>query len=95
MLLKNPHFMRNEEQKCHAVFSSDSDTLGFSPEYFSRLNGEIYLSGLNSTMIPLPETTDAIKSSEESITKLKDCAAIMLDHGESKEDLVVIRESLV
>lgn len=71
-----------------------TDTLGFSPEYFSRAEGEVYLAGLNSTMIPLPETAAEVRPSPEAIQKLKDCAAAMMGKMDEKE-IEVLRESLV
>ena len=77
---------------CHAVFATD--TLGFSPEWFAREGGEIYLAGLNSTMIPLPEVATDVKVKPEAVKQLRDCAAAMLGTVDGK-DVEVIRESLV
>lgn len=77
---------------CHAVFATD--TLGFSPEYFSRAGGEVYLAGLNSTMIPLPEVATDVQASPEAIKKLKDCATVMMGTVNGKE-LEIMREALV
>lgn len=93
LLLKNPFF--NEETKedlCHAVFAAD--TLGFSPEFFSRTGGEVYLAGLNTTMIPLPETATDAKPNPEAIKQMKDCAASMMGKVEGK-NIDTKRESLV
>lgn len=45
---------------CHAIFTSDK--AGFSPEILSRLGGEIWLGGLNSTTIPLPHLPPSMSS---------------------------------
>lgn len=91
--MRNPFFKDlNQEEICHAVFATD--TLGFSPEYFSRTEGEVYLAGLNSTMITLPETAQDVKASPEAIQKLKDCAAAMMGKVDEKE-VEILRESLV
>ncbi|KAI0092695.1 hypothetical protein BDY19DRAFT_925648 [Irpex rosettiformis] len=37
---------------CHAVFTNDP--AGYSPEIFSRLSGDIWLGGYNTSSIPLP-----------------------------------------
>ncbi|KAI0796980.1 FAD dependent oxidoreductase-domain-containing protein [Abortiporus biennis] len=54
---KNPNTsttpVSNSPPICHAIFTSDPS--GFSPEIFSRAGGEIWLGGLNSSSIPLPE----------------------------------------
>lgn len=77
---------------CHAVFATD--TLGFSPEYFARTGGEVYLAGLNSTMIPLPDVATDVKVIPEAIKQMKDCATAMMGTIDGKE-LVVKREALV
>jgi glycine/D-amino acid oxidase-like deaminating enzyme len=93
LLVKNPFYQgESEDSFCHAVFATD--TLGFSPELFSRSGGEVFLAGLNSTMIPLPEVATEAKTVPESIEQLKECAAAMLGSVEGK-DLEVIREALV
>ncbi|KAJ3481370.1 hypothetical protein NLI96_g7700 [Meripilus lineatus] len=45
---------------CQAIFTSDK--AGFSPEIFSRLGGEIWLGGLNSSTIPLPHLPPSMSS---------------------------------
>ena len=56
------------EEQCHAVFATHD---GFSPEWFSRKNGDIYLGGLNTASIPLPSTADQVVVNEEDIKTLK------------------------
>ncbi|KAF2281491.1 FAD dependent oxidoreductase-like protein superfamily [Westerdykella ornata] len=92
LLLKNPHFKDTAtEEMCHAVFATD--TLGFSPEFFSRSGGEVYLAGLNSMQIPLPEVPTDAKPNPEAIKKLTDCALAMMGTVEGKE-VETTRESL-
>ncbi|KAF2785965.1 FAD dependent oxidoreductase-like protein superfamily [Melanomma pulvis-pyrius CBS 109.77] len=91
LLLKNPLFKEDETEVCHAVFATD--TLGFSPEYFSRAGGEVYLAGLNSTMIPLPEVASDVKAVPEAIKQLRDCAVAMMGTVDGKE-VEVTREAL-
>jgi hypothetical protein len=74
------------------VFATDN--LGFSPEWFSRVGGELYLAGLNTTMTPLPETATEVKASGEAIEKLKQCAAEMIGAVDGKP-MEVLRQSLV
>ena len=78
---------------CHAVFATD--TLGFSPELFSRPGGEIYIAGLNTTQVPLPEISADAKADESAMKKLKDYAALMLGSVNEGDELQVLRESLV
>jgi len=92
LLLRNHFHTPSDEEICHAVFATD--TLGFSPEYFSRAGGEVYLAGLNSTMIQLPETASDVKVIPEAIEQLKDCASRMMGTLEGRE-IEVLRESLV
>ena len=94
LLVRNPHFNPAELDKevCHAVFATD--TLGFSPEWFARLGGELYLTGLNSTSIPLPDVATDAEINEKAIEQLKSCAKAMMQDVEGKE-LEVLREGLV
>lgn len=93
LLLKNPHYNpETEENGCHAVFATD--TLGFSPELFSRVGGEIYIAGLNTTQISLPDVATDIKPDGRAIKQLKDCAAVMVGLPEGGEGMHVLRESL-
>ncbi|KAF1842465.1 FAD dependent oxidoreductase-like protein superfamily [Cucurbitaria berberidis CBS 394.84] len=93
LLVRNPHFNPAELDKevCHAIFATD--TLGFSPEWFARIGGELYLAGLNSTNIPLPDVATDVKYNEKAIEQLKSCAKAMMLDVEGKE-FEVLRESL-
>jgi len=93
LLVKSPRWSSIHEDKgCHAVFATD--TLGFSPELFSRFGEELYLAGLNSTTLPLPAlATDAV-AREADVKQLKDVARGMLGGKEGEDDLVILRESL-
>jgi hypothetical protein len=55
-----------------------TDTLGFSPEWFSRIGGELYLAGLNSTIVPLPELATDAKADPKAIEQMKQCATEMI-----------------
>lgn len=92
LLLRNPFFKAGENEVCHAVFATD--TLGFSPELFSRAEGEIYIAGLNTTQIPLPDVSVDAKVDPSAVKKLKDCAAAMLGLLNDGDELQVLRESL-
>jgi glycine/D-amino acid oxidase-like deaminating enzyme len=95
LLVRNPFFNPQELDKevCHAVFATD--TLGFSPEWFARIGGELYLAGLNSTSIPLPDVATDVVANEKSIGQLKSCARVMMvDNGSGKE-FEVLRQGLV
>lgn len=81
-----------DTEACHALFAADE--IGFSPELFSRIGGELYLAGLNSTMIPLPEHPSDVKVNPESIEQMKKCAAGMIGAVDGKP-MEVLREALV
>lgn len=93
LLIRNPHFKSAEPEKevCHAIFATD--TLGFSPELFARTGGELYLAGLNSTTIPLPDPNVEVKAGEKAIEQLKACAKVMM-MGVPGQDFEVLREGL-
>lgn len=82
----------HEEKGCHAVFASDED--GYSPEIFSRLGGEIYIAGLNSSSISLPRLATESLIDETSIQKLKETASRLLGFGDDNEGLNVVRKGL-
>lgn len=92
--MRNPHHKPEdpESEVCHAVFATD--TLGFSPEWFARIGGELYLAGLNSTNIPLPDVATDVKANEKAIEQLKECAKAMMLNVPGKE-FEVLRAGLV
>ena len=71
-----------------------TEDLGFSPEMFSRLGEEVYIAGLNSTSIPLPEPFTESKIQPEAIETLKQTAKRMLGRPGGDDDLLILRESL-
>ncbi|KAF1978371.1 FAD dependent oxidoreductase [Bimuria novae-zelandiae CBS 107.79] len=95
LLVRNPFHNLSPEQAdaevCHALFATDD--IGFSPELFSRIGGELYLAGLNSTMIPLPERPEDVKVDMKAIDQMKKCAARMIGAVDGKE-MEVLREAL-
>ncbi|KAF2687043.1 FAD dependent oxidoreductase-like protein superfamily [Lentithecium fluviatile CBS 122367] len=93
LLIRNPFHNPAEADKepCHAVFATDS--LGFSPEWFSRVGGELYLAGLNTTMMPLPELATDVMVVDEAMQKMKQCAAEMIGTVDGKP-MEVLREAL-
>ncbi|KAI9887667.1 MAG: hypothetical protein M1823_000531 [Watsoniomyces obsoletus] len=83
----------DEARGCHAVFATDPSS-GFSPEIFSRIGGEIYIAGLNSSTIPLPVlATDAIID-ESVIRKLREVATQLLGLPGDEKDLDIVRQGL-
>ena len=71
-----------------------TDEAGYSPEIFSRVGGEIYIAGLNSATLPLPERATDRMIDEESIEVLKTTAKRLLGNDNGDDDLEVLREGL-
>jgi hypothetical protein len=94
LLIKSPRWSKEAEADgCHAVFATE--TLGFTPELFSRFGEEIFLGGLNSTTIPLPEVATGSKVDPEAADRLKSVAKQMLGLSGAEDDLEILRSSLV
>lgn len=94
LVVRSPRWSASHEDTgCHAVFSTEVG--GFAPEIFSRIGGEIYVAGLNSSSIPLPKTGADAHVDAASMQKLKEVARKMLGLPKGEEDdLEVIREGL-
>jgi glycine/D-amino acid oxidase-like deaminating enzyme len=77
-----------EKAGCHAVFTSGAS---YSPEIFSRVNGEIYIAGLNSSTIPLPDVqTGFTKPDPACLATIEDTAKQLL----GQDAVEVVREGL-
>lgn len=93
LLVRSPRWLSShEEQGCHAVFTTDA--AGYSPEVFSRIGGEIFVAGLNSSSIPLPKLATETQIDEESIGKLKTTATRLLGMPGKEKDLEILRTGL-
>ncbi|KAE8340188.1 hypothetical protein BDV24DRAFT_152199 [Aspergillus arachidicola] len=110
LVLRSPrHTLDHEQQtyggRCHAVFTENPFSCGFSPEIFSRQGGEIYIAGLNDPDMPLPglakESRDLIDREElrrlgavstQLMGRLVDKDAGVADIN--MDDLEVLREGL-
>ncbi len=93
LVLKSPRWAPEHEEKgCHAVFTTDSS--GFSPEIFSRVGGEIYIAGLNSSTIPLPSLATETKIDDSAIEQLKIVSAKLLGLPGLEDDLEIVRKGL-
>ncbi|KAI9738735.1 MAG: hypothetical protein M1834_008240 [Cirrosporium novae-zelandiae] len=107
LLVRSPRWtadtkMPTEEERpkeCHSVFTTTTDKPGFSPEIISRLGGEIWVGGLNSSTLPLPDVvaTDSSSFSNldlESINALKTVSTRLLGlprKQEQENDLEILR----
>lgn len=93
LLLRSPRWTAAMEDKgCHAVFATD--TIGYSPELFSRLGEELYIAGLNSMTIPLTDESKLPEANPEDIETLKRTATRMLALPGAENDLQILREGL-
>ena len=82
VILRSPHWTAPEPgmsqtTSCHAIFTTDQDA-HFSPEIFSRAGGDIYLAGLNTTAIPIPEFALKVQPEPASIGVLMRTARRLL-----------------
>ncbi|KAF2167753.1 hypothetical protein M409DRAFT_53724 [Zasmidium cellare ATCC 36951] len=99
LVVRSPRWTSQHEEEakgCHAVFTTMSEGRGtFSPEIFSRVGGEIYIAGLNSDSITLPESPEKAVVDEAAVEELKRVAEIFLGQdGTDVSDLEVVREGL-
>ncbi|KAI0770858.1 nucleotide-binding domain-containing protein [Irpex lacteus] len=83
--LKSKHW--SPLQGCHAVFTSDR--AGYSPEVFSRLGGDVWLGGYNSSYIPLPALASQAVPDPSSISVLVNTGKALCG-----EDVEIVREGL-
>ncbi|KAK6357874.1 hypothetical protein TWF730_007231 [Orbilia blumenaviensis] len=60
---------QHQHDTLHAVFAG-IDGLDWHPEAFTRANGDIYLAGINSSTIPLPELATDVKADDAEIQRL-------------------------
>jgi glycine/D-amino acid oxidase-like deaminating enzyme len=93
LVLRSPRWTKDDGQNgCHAVFTTDE--AGYSPEIFSRVRGDIYIAGLNSSSIPLPALATESKIDEDSIEQLKKTSTRLLGIQGGVEDLEILRKAL-
>lgn len=111
LVLRSPrHTLDHEKEvlggRSHALFTTDSETYGFSPEIFTREGGEIYIAGLNPP-IQLPTRVEDTRQlfNQAEMQELKDVSVRLMgalasgstesrDGTRSFDDLEVIREGL-
>lgn len=93
IVLRSPRWTSTHEAAgCHAVFTTSTD--GFSPELISRIGGEIYVAGLNSSSIPLPEIATQAKIEKSAIEELRRTGQRLCGLGGQEKELEVLREGL-
>ncbi|KAL4966415.1 NAD(P)/FAD-dependent oxidoreductase [Aspergillus stella-maris] len=110
LLVNSPRYSEQDEKRVggsHAVFTTHPPSAGFSPEIFSREGGEIYIAGLNSTTIPVPDRVEDLKRyfDEGQMKKLKDVTIRLMgklpdgktestENVKNENDLTITREGL-
>ncbi|KXS96261.1 hypothetical protein AC578_5490 [Pseudocercospora eumusae] len=88
LVVRSPRWTKEAEAEgCHAVFTSMPS--GWSPELFSRVGEEIYITGLNSSSIPLPELPTDAQLDPASVEDLKAVTKQLVG-----DDMEVVREGL-
>ncbi|CBF87465.1 hypothetical protein AN9356.2 [Aspergillus nidulans FGSC A4] len=112
LVIRSPRYTERHEKELngesHAVFTTHPPSCGFSPEIFSREGSEIYIAGLNSREIPVPERVEDLKEryyDEKEMQKLKDVTVRLMgklpvgktestDEIPNTNDLEILREGL-
>ena len=89
LVVKNPCDHGGTDSS-HSVFCTLGD---LSPEVFSRPSGLIYLSGVNSSAIPLPQLATGAEAVQTSLDELKAVARRVFGVGVG-EELEVVRTGL-
>jgi glycine/D-amino acid oxidase-like deaminating enzyme len=112
LVIRSPRYTERHEKELngesHAVFTTHPPSCGFSPEIFSREGSEIYIAGLNSREIPVPERVEDLKEryyDKKEMQKLKDVTVRLMgklpagktestDEIANINDLEILREGL-
>jgi len=97
IIIKSPRWKGQAHDGCHAVYSTHG--AGFSPEMFARAGGNIYLAGLNSAVLPLPEANSGkAMVVREMMERVRETSRMLLGQsdgdGKEADDLEVVREGL-
>ncbi|KAJ9134518.1 FAD dependent oxidoreductase [Coniochaeta hoffmannii] len=94
LVVRSPRWHKElEASGCHAVYTTAAP--GYSPEIYARIGGHIYIAGLNSATLPLPEAGGGkAKPREGDIARLKETAADLLGPEVGADDLEGVREGL-
>jgi glycine/D-amino acid oxidase-like deaminating enzyme len=91
LVLRSPRWTKEHEEKgCHAIFTTDEE--GYSPEIFSRAEEEIYIAGLNSSSIALPDLATGSVVDENAVNKLMRTSKRLLGVVDLKADELKVDE---
>ncbi|KAL3440291.1 FAD dependent oxidoreductase [Aspergillus insuetus] len=111
LVVRSPRYTSEHEKQIngesHAVFTTHPPSCGFSPEIFSREGQEIYIAGLNSRDIPVPDRVEDLQRyyDEKEMERLKnvtvrligkipDGAVEATEEVSNVNDLEIVREGL-
>ncbi|KAL2816653.1 FAD dependent oxidoreductase [Aspergillus granulosus] len=111
LVVRSPRYTSEHEKRIdgesHAVFTTHPPSCGFSPEAFSREGQEIYIAGLNSRDIPVPDSVEDLQQyfDKKEMERLKDVTVRLMGKlpdgavGATEEvanvdDLQILREGL-
>ncbi|KAI5360771.1 Putative FAD dependent oxidoreductase, FAD/NAD(P)-binding domain superfamily [Septoria linicola] len=88
LVVRSPRWTAEQEATgCHAVFASSSEA--WSPEIFSRIGEEIYIAGLNSSSMPLPDLPTGATADRGAIEQVTQVTEQMIG-----SDFEVVRDGL-
>lgn len=112
LVVRSPRYTLEHERatydgRSHAIFTTHPASSEFCPEIFSREGGEIYVAGLNSSEIPLPEQAEDARElmDMKEMERLKNVAVRLMgklgaghtastNDVSNENDLQVLREGL-
>lgn len=91
LVIKSPRWTKSDEG---AGFHSIYCTLdGFSPEIYGRMGEELYIAGLNSSTILLPELATGSELEDDTIKQLQKVSQELLG-VDDVDDLEIVRKGL-
>ncbi|KAL3461848.1 FAD dependent oxidoreductase [Aspergillus heterothallicus] len=111
LVVRSPRYTSEHEKstngESHAVFTTHPPSCGFSPEIFSREGQEIYIAGLNSRDIHVPERVEDLKQHWDTkemdrlknvtvrlMGRLPESAVEATEEVANTDDLEILREGL-
>lgn len=90
LVVRCTNWGNENEADCHAIFTTEAS---YSPEIFSRANGEIYIAGMNFSTLPLPNLPGESEIDADAIRALQSSAERLLV-AEKDGDLETVRKGL-
>ncbi|KAK0749608.1 FAD dependent oxidoreductase [Schizothecium vesticola] len=97
LVLRSPRWKGVEGDECHAIYTTHGE--GFAPEIYARLGGDIFIGGVNSSDLPVPEVPGKAEVYGREIARLKKTTKALLgsteaDGGSDDSDLEIVRQAL-